>query len=290
MAAQNFKCLKAMTNDPKLWHRRLGHINTHTMHELISKDLVKGLPALDYKHIPTCDACIRGKQVRSLFKLKKMDTIQSLNEIEERQVVNIEDSQPHLETQSQDLETAPEHNAFDTAIRNSSMEISCLQSHSKLKEIKVVYDFILKSKMKVYVFVDNNLINGYLRFGKLKEANKVFDEISERSVAFWTAMQNRHLKFGFLRVYEVGINKQDIVAWTTMITSCSQQGYSEKAFSLLSRMLVNRHFLNKHTICSVLKACGEEKALKFGRQLHGITVKKLIKNNVYTDILLVNSV
>ena len=72
MAAQNFKCLKAMTNDPKLWHRRLGHINTHTMHELISKDLVKGLPALDYKHIPTCDACIRGKQVRSLFKLKKM--------------------------------------------------------------------------------------------------------------------------------------------------------------------------------------------------------------------------
>ena len=68
----------------------------------------------------------------------------------------------------------------------------------------MVHDFILKSKMKVYVFVDNNLINGYLRFGKLKEANKVFDEISERSVAFWTAMQNRYLKFGFLRVYEVG--------------------------------------------------------------------------------------
>ena len=61
-----------MTNDPKLWHRRLGHINTHTMHELVSKDLVKGLPALDYKHSPTCDACIRGKQVRSSFKSKKM--------------------------------------------------------------------------------------------------------------------------------------------------------------------------------------------------------------------------
>ena len=58
--------------------------------------------------------------------------------------------------------------------------------------------------MKVYVFVDNNLINGYLRFGKLEEACKVFDEIFERSVAFWTAMQNGYLKFGFLRVYEVG--------------------------------------------------------------------------------------
>ena len=42
------------------------------MHEIVSKDLVKGLPALVYKHSPTCDACIRGKQVRSLFKPKKM--------------------------------------------------------------------------------------------------------------------------------------------------------------------------------------------------------------------------
>ena len=61
IAAQNFKCLKAITNDSKQWHRRLGHINTHTMYELVSKDLVQGLPALDYKHIPSCDACIRGK-------------------------------------------------------------------------------------------------------------------------------------------------------------------------------------------------------------------------------------
>jgi gag-pre-integrase-like protein len=72
IVAQNFKCLKAITDDPKLWHRRLGHINTHTMHELISKYLVKGLPDLDCKHSPSCDACIRGKQVRSSFKPKKM--------------------------------------------------------------------------------------------------------------------------------------------------------------------------------------------------------------------------
>ena len=44
IVTKNFKCLKAITDDPKLWHRRLGHINTHTMHELVSKDLVKGLP------------------------------------------------------------------------------------------------------------------------------------------------------------------------------------------------------------------------------------------------------
>ena len=45
------------------------------MHELLSKNLVKGLPILDYKHGPTCDACIRGKQIRSSFKPKKMGSI-----------------------------------------------------------------------------------------------------------------------------------------------------------------------------------------------------------------------
>ena len=65
IAAQNFKCLKAITDNPKLWHRRLGHINTHTMQKLVNKDLVKGLPALDYRQSPICDACIKGKQVRS---------------------------------------------------------------------------------------------------------------------------------------------------------------------------------------------------------------------------------
>ena len=42
------------------------------MHELASKDLVNRLPSLEYKHGLSCDACIRGKQVRSSFKMKKM--------------------------------------------------------------------------------------------------------------------------------------------------------------------------------------------------------------------------
>ena len=53
----------------------------HTMHELVSKDLVKGLPALDYKHNSSFDACIIGKQVRSSFKPKKMVSTTRLFEL-----------------------------------------------------------------------------------------------------------------------------------------------------------------------------------------------------------------
>ena len=52
-----------------------------------------------------------------------LDTIQSLDEVEGKQVVNVEDSQPDLKTQSQDLETAPERTDLETPIRNSSMEV-----------------------------------------------------------------------------------------------------------------------------------------------------------------------
>ena len=80
IAAQDLKCLKAIMDDPKPWHRRLDHMNIHTMNELENKDVVKGLPALDYKHSPSCDACIRGKKVRSSFKPKKIiSTIDHVN-------------------------------------------------------------------------------------------------------------------------------------------------------------------------------------------------------------------
>ena len=60
----------------------------------------------------------------SEVKRKNMqDTIQSLDEVEGKQVVNIKDSQPNLKTQSQELETAPEPIDLDTPIRNSSNEV-----------------------------------------------------------------------------------------------------------------------------------------------------------------------
>ncbi|XP_024931414.2 pentatricopeptide repeat-containing protein At4g18520, chloroplastic-like [Ziziphus jujuba] len=80
----------------------------------------------------------------------------------------------------------------------------------------------------------------------------------------------------------------DVVCWTTMITACSQQGHGQKAFSLFSQMLSNGYSPNEFTVCGVLKACGEEKELKFGRQLHGSIVKKMYKNDVFIGTSLVD--
>lgn len=82
--------------------------------------------------------------------------------------------------------------------------------------------------------------------------------------------------------------KWDVVCWTTMITACSKQGHGRKAFSLFSRMSNDGCSPNEFTICGVLKACGEEKELKFGKQLHGAIIKEMYDNDVFIGTSLVD--
>ena len=44
-----------------LWHRRLGHVSMDLMSKLIKRNLVKGLPKINYKRNRLCDACQLGK-------------------------------------------------------------------------------------------------------------------------------------------------------------------------------------------------------------------------------------
>ncbi|CAL1408935.1 unnamed protein product [Linum trigynum] len=85
-----------------------------------------------------------------------------------------------------------------------------------------------------------------------------------------------------------GMVDRDVVCWTTMIAACSQRGHGTEAFVLLSRMLKSGLSPNEFTVCSVLKACGEERTLKLGRQLHGAIVKKMWQDDVYTGSSLVD--
>ncbi|XP_070004883.1 uncharacterized protein [Nicotiana sylvestris] len=63
--------LKAVDDDAELWHRRLGYTSFSLLNKLIQKDLVRGLPMSKFKEHKVCDACARGKHVKSSFKSKK---------------------------------------------------------------------------------------------------------------------------------------------------------------------------------------------------------------------------
>ncbi|GJZ30180.1 putative ribonuclease H-like domain-containing protein [Tanacetum coccineum] len=63
------------SDESKLWHRRLGHINFKTMNKLVKGNLVRGLPSKYFKINQTCVACQKGKQHRASCKSKTVRSI-----------------------------------------------------------------------------------------------------------------------------------------------------------------------------------------------------------------------
>ncbi|GJS47724.1 putative ribonuclease H-like domain-containing protein [Tanacetum coccineum] len=61
---------KATSDESKLWHRRLGHLNFKSMNKLVKGNLVRGLPSKLFENNQTCVACQNGKQDRASCKSK----------------------------------------------------------------------------------------------------------------------------------------------------------------------------------------------------------------------------
>ncbi|GJT91342.1 putative ribonuclease H-like domain-containing protein [Tanacetum coccineum] len=66
---------KATSDESKIWHRRLGHLNFKTMNKLVKENLVRGLPSKLFENDETCVACQKGKQHRASCKTKIVNSI-----------------------------------------------------------------------------------------------------------------------------------------------------------------------------------------------------------------------
>ena len=70
------KCIIALDEEVKLWHKRLGHANLHTMRKLSKLQLVEGLPNFKFDFSYVCDICKLGKQTKTSFKSKNVVSIE----------------------------------------------------------------------------------------------------------------------------------------------------------------------------------------------------------------------
>ncbi|GKF44836.1 ribonuclease H-like domain-containing protein, partial [Tanacetum coccineum] len=68
---KEYACLitKATSDESKLWHRRLGHINFKNLNKLMKENLIRGLPSKVFRNDHTCVACQKGKQHKASCKL-----------------------------------------------------------------------------------------------------------------------------------------------------------------------------------------------------------------------------
>ena len=66
---------KASTEDSWLWHKRLSHPNFKTMNSLVKRELVRGLPDMEFCKEGLCEACEKGKSNKASHRSKDMTSI-----------------------------------------------------------------------------------------------------------------------------------------------------------------------------------------------------------------------
>ena len=71
------KCFysKASSEQSWLWHKKLSHLNFKTMNSLVKRELVRGLPVMEYQQEGLCEACEKGKSKKASHRSKKLTSI-----------------------------------------------------------------------------------------------------------------------------------------------------------------------------------------------------------------------
>lgn len=149
-----------------------------------------------------------------------------------------------------------------SGVRGNSLSFVCLLKscggNRNAKLGRQVHCCVVKGRWG-NVIVDSALVHFYAQCGDLASALMMFDKMASR----------------------------DVISWTTMITAYVQQGRGDKALQMFPEMVSEGFLPNEFTVCSILKACAEEKALRCGKQLHGAVLKKLYKDDIHVGSALV---
>ncbi|QCD83944.1 structure-specific endonuclease subunit SLX1 [Vigna unguiculata] len=135
--------------------------------------------------------------------------------------------------------------------------IKCCLAHGAVREGKRVHRHIFSNGYHPKTFLINTLINMYVKFNLLEEAQLLFDKMPERNV----------------------------VSWTTMISAYSNAKLNDRAMRLLVFMFRDGVMPNMFTFSSVLRACERLSDLK---QLHSWIMKVGLESDVFVRSALID--
>ncbi|XP_057843045.1 pentatricopeptide repeat-containing protein At4g02750 [Cryptomeria japonica] len=107
------------------------------------------------------------------------------------------------------------------------------------------------------IFLENNLVNLYVKCGTLVDARKVFDEMKERD--------------GF--------------SWNVVIAAYRRYGYPHEALKLFDQMQQTGVQPDQFTFASILPACAKIRALEQGVDIH----QRIKKSGYSTDVVIASA-
>uniref|UniRef100_A0A803LT50 Pentatricopeptide repeat-containing protein n=1 Tax=Chenopodium quinoa TaxID=63459 RepID=A0A803LT50_CHEQI len=133
------------------------------------------------------------------------------------------------------------------------------------------------------VYAQTALLNMYLDFGLLNDAEKVFDEMPDRNLVTWNVMITGLVKWGHLEAALAlfrQMPRKNVVSWTGMIDGFTRMKNHLGAFSLFREMIMVGGIMpTEVTLLAVSTAIAELGDLKNCRLFHSFSEKSGFRAN-----------
>ncbi|XP_038887152.1 putative pentatricopeptide repeat-containing protein At3g18840 [Benincasa hispida] len=174
------------------------------------------------------------------------------------------------------MQTAPDMIRIDdvslTIMLNLTAKL-CVVSYGKQ-----LHSFMMKTANDLSVFAASSLIDMYSKCGYFKDACRVYYGCGEVvDLVSRNAMVAACCREGEINVamdlFWKELERNDAVAWNTMISGFVQNGYEQESLKLFVRMADETVGWNEHTFASVLSACSNLRSLKYGKEVHAYVLK-----------------
>ncbi|KAJ0987156.1 hypothetical protein J5N97_005512 [Dioscorea zingiberensis] len=142
--------------------------------------------------------------------------------------------------------------------------LSALYLPEYLDKGRQVHGLAIKNGLSSFVPVGNSLVTLYAKCERMDDSLSVFDETSEDA------------------------DRKNSITWSAVITGYSQNGHSDKALELFSKMHSAGVQPSEFTFVGVLNACADRMVLLHGKEAHGYLLKLGFELQVYIKSALVH--
>ncbi|KAL4578485.1 hypothetical protein LXL04_014608 [Taraxacum kok-saghyz] len=167
--------------------------------------------------------------------------------------------------------------------------IDFYSSFSKIFESRQVFDEMIKRD----AFVWTSMISVHAKSGNMVSAHKLFDEMPEpeRTFATWNSLIDGYARIKDIKSAEFLFNNmpsKDLISWTTMINSYSQNKLYQESLSTFNQMTKQGITPDEITMATVISACAHLGTLDIGKKIHLYIAKNRFNLDVYIGSALID--
>ncbi|CAL9753130.1 unnamed protein product [Musa acuminata subsp. burmannicoides] len=167
---------------------------------------------------------------------------------------------------------------------------TCLRTEN-VSAGRSIHAHVVKAGLHLGVYLVNNIINLYAKFGFFTDAHNVFDGMHLKNAFSWNTLLAMYAKGGMIgRANKVFVEmpQRDSVSWTTMIVGLNLMGEFERAVVVFLEMVRSGVPPSQFTFTNVLSSCAALEALDVGRKVHSFVAKLGLSGVVVVANSLIN--